>query len=136
MARERLPQYADHFFVANTWEWIPPLRFDFVRTELVYVPGEYEREYVQFLLRNYLQPGGLLLVANYIEDHPDPMHGLFPGNHPTAHIMERLAELGFQAAGYRDGYDPERGRKVRIAIVRPGADSSVRAGSRAGCGRS
>jgi SAM-dependent methyltransferase len=118
LARQRLPQYADHLFLGNSFTWMPPRRFDFVRTELVYVPGEYERAYVDHLLQNYLAPAGRLLVANYIEDHPDPMHGLLPGCHPTRHILERLAELGRPADDYRDGYDPVKGRKVRIAIVR------------------
>jgi SAM-dependent methyltransferase len=117
LARQRLPQYADHFFVANAWDWTPPVRLDLVRTELVYVPAEYERPYVEHLLRHYLNPGGRLLVANYVEDHPDPAHGIVPGSHPTARILDRLAELGFSAVGYRDGYDPVKGRKVRVAVL-------------------
>lgn len=119
LAKQRLPQFADRFFVANAFEWIPPLRFDYVRTELVYVPGEYERAYLDRLMERYLQPGGHLLVANYVEDHPDPAKGIMPGSHPTKRILERLAELGFEAAGHRDGYDPVKDRRVRIAILGP-----------------
>ena len=43
LAKQRLPRFADHFFVGNSFTWLPPRRFDFVRTELVYVPGDYER---------------------------------------------------------------------------------------------
>jgi SAM-dependent methyltransferase len=32
LARQRLPRFADHFYVGNAFEWIPPRRFDFVRT--------------------------------------------------------------------------------------------------------
>lgn len=71
LAEKRLPQYADHFFVGNSFEWVPSRTFDFVRTELVYVPGEFERQYVEFLLENYVSPGGRLLVASYMEDMPD-----------------------------------------------------------------
>lgn len=117
MARQRLPHYADHFFVGNSFTWIPPRRFDFVRTELVYVPGEYERAYVDHLLAHYVAPAGRLLIANYLEDHPDPARGLLPGSHPTRHILERLAELGVAVSGYRDGYDPTRERRVRVAFV-------------------
>jgi SAM-dependent methyltransferase len=40
LAKNRLPQYADNFIVANAFYWILSKRFDFVRTELVYVPAE------------------------------------------------------------------------------------------------
>jgi SAM-dependent methyltransferase len=117
LARRRLPRYADHFFVGNAYTWLPGQRFDFVRTELVYVPAEYERQYLDHLLANYLLPGGRLLVANYAEDHPHPEQGLLPGCHPTQHILERLAELGFRGLPYRDGYDAAKGRKVRVAVL-------------------
>jgi SAM-dependent methyltransferase len=119
LAKERLPQFADHFFVGNAFAWIPPRRFDFVRTELVYVPAAYERQYLAFLAEQYLNPGGRLLVANYGEGAPDPERGILPGSHPTRHILERLADLGVQVLGHKDGYDPVKGRRTRVAIVAP-----------------
>jgi SAM-dependent methyltransferase len=117
LAQQRLPHLADRFFIANAFEWRPPLRFDFVRTELVYVPGEYERQYVTHLLEQYLKPGGRLLIANYGEDDPDPARGLLPGSRPTRYILDRLAELGFTVSGYQDGVHPASQNKTRIAIV-------------------
>jgi SAM-dependent methyltransferase len=117
LARRRLPRHADHFFVGNAYEWQPPRRFDFVRTELVYVPAEHEREFVRRLLRDYLSPGGKLLVANYAEDMPDPARGLLPGNHPTRKIRDRLAELGFEPIDFKDDHDPVKGRRVRVAVL-------------------
>jgi SAM-dependent methyltransferase len=117
MARQRLPQYADHFFVANAFTWTPPIRFDVVRSELCYVPADCERAYVQHLLTHYFKPGGRLLVANYSERLEHPERGLLPGSHPTRFILERLAELGFEPTGYRDGYDPIKDRHVRVAIL-------------------
>ena len=93
------------------------MRFDFVRTELVYVPGDYEPQYVAFLLTHHLKPGGKLLVANYAEDHPNPEKGLLPGSHPTTNILGRLNELGYTPVSHCDGYDPVKDRKVRIAIL-------------------
>ena len=121
LARRRLPQVADHFFVGNAREWIPSLRFDYVRTELVYVPAEYEKSYVGHLLKSYLKLGGRLLVTNYTEDHPNPEKGIMPGSHPTKRIVERLSELGFEVLEHRDGYDPVKGRKTRIAILTHGS---------------
>ena len=119
LARKRLPQWADRFQVGNAYEWQPPRRFDFVRTELVYVPGEHERQYVLHLLANYLNPGGKLLVANYAEDMPNPERGLMPGNHPTRKLLDRLTELGFAPVDCKDGFDPVKGRRVRVAMLVP-----------------
>ena len=113
----RLPRWADRFSVANAYEWRPPRRFDFVRTELVYVPGDHERRYLLHLLTHYLNPGGRLIVANYAEDMPNPELGLMPGNHPTRNLLDRLAELGFAPSDVKDGYDPVKGRRVRVAVL-------------------
>ncbi|MDP9353615.1 MAG: class I SAM-dependent methyltransferase, partial [Chloroflexota bacterium] len=37
LARQRLPHWQDRIFVGNALNWIPPWRFDFVRTGLEYV---------------------------------------------------------------------------------------------------
>jgi SAM-dependent methyltransferase len=117
LARRRLPQYAENLFVANAWDWRPPRRFDFVRTELVYVPGELERQYVDHLLAHYLAPGGRLLIANYGEGQANPARGLLPGSHPTRFLLERLDELGLVPVGYCDGEDPVKGSRTRVAIL-------------------
>jgi SAM-dependent methyltransferase len=51
LARRRLPQCADRIFHGNALTWEPPRRFDFVRTELVYVPADRQRELVERLLQ-------------------------------------------------------------------------------------
>jgi SAM-dependent methyltransferase len=117
LARGRLPEYAGRLFRGNAFYWTPPRRFDFVRTELVYVPGDYEREYVQRLLDEFLNPGGRLLVANYGEGRPHPESGLLPGSHPARDILVRLKNLGFATETFCDGYDPIKGRRVRIAAL-------------------
>ncbi len=67
LARQRLPQFADHFFAGNAYFWQPIRRFDFVRTELVYVPAENERSYVERMIQFYQEPEGKLLVANGLD---------------------------------------------------------------------
>ena len=117
LARLRLPQYESQLFVGNAFTWQPPRRFDFVRTELVYVQAEQEKPYLERLLQLFLAPGGSLLVANYMEDLPHPEAGMLPGSFPTRYIQERLAQLGYTPSGFQDGFDPIKGRKVRIAIL-------------------
>lgn len=117
LARMRLPGFADNFWVGNSFTWMPPRRFDFVRTELVYVPGDREREYIEFLLDNHLTAGGRLLIANYMEGMEDPGLGSLPGSYPTRYLEDRLQEIGVVAERYVDGFDPVRGRRIRVAVV-------------------
>jgi hypothetical protein len=117
LAQRRLPALATHFSVANARTHQPARRFDFVRTELVYVPANDEAGYVAHLLTEYLSPGGMLLVTNYMEDQPDVAERIVAGAHPTTNIVDRLKALGFLVSGWRDGIDPVKGRKTRVAIV-------------------
>jgi SAM-dependent methyltransferase len=117
LARKRLPQYADQFFVGNAMTWLPPQRFDFVRTELVYVPAECEEQYIEFIVKNHLNPGGKLLVANYGEGLTNQEQRIPKGAHPTSNIIQHLRELGTNAVQFKDGYDPIKGKKTRVAIL-------------------
>ena len=65
LAKERLPDHTANLFVGNALTWQPPRTFDYVRTELCYVPKEYQRQYVLRLVDEFLAPGGRLLVAEY-----------------------------------------------------------------------
>lgn len=123
LARRRLPQWADRFFIGNALTWQPPMRFDFVRTELVYVPADLEREYIDVLRTTYLNPAGKLLIAQYGEGNDNPQAGLLPGCHPTRFILDRLTDLGIPVIGYKDGVDAVKGRRTRIAIVAAGAEN-------------
>lgn len=71
LARQRLPQWRDRIFVGNALDWEPPMRFDFVRTELVYVPRSRRREYVERLLHHFLTPRGRLIVCSYGSSRPE-----------------------------------------------------------------
>jgi SAM-dependent methyltransferase len=117
LAQQRLPAFAENFFVGNGFNWIPPRSFDFVRTELVYVPAEYESDYVARLLEKVVAPGGCLLVANYGEGLPDPMCGLLSGSFGTADILAHLADLGLRPIRACDGLIPSENRRVRIAVL-------------------
>lgn len=68
LARRRLPQWADRIFVGNARKWMPPRRFDFVRTGLEYAPPGRERALVDHLLEQVVAPGGRLIVGTYNEE--------------------------------------------------------------------
>jgi trans-aconitate methyltransferase len=63
LAWRRLPQWADRIYVGNALTWEPPQRFDFVRTELVYVPVDRRADYVHRLLSAVVAPGGRMIVC-------------------------------------------------------------------------
>jgi SAM-dependent methyltransferase len=65
LARSRLPQWADRILVGNALTWEPPKRFDFVRTELVYVPESRQLDLLARLLDDVVAPGGRLIVCGY-----------------------------------------------------------------------
>src|SRR5262245_32930154 len=110
LARTRLPDYADRLYVGNAWDWTPPGRFDFVRTELVYVPEPLQGAYVARLLADYLAPGGRLLAAQYLGSATGA------GEPP---IDRHLEELGHPVADVKRGFW-EGTEYTRIAVVRAG----------------
>ena len=65
LARTRLPQWQDRIFVGNVMMWDPPRRFDYVRTELIYVPEPRQPELIARLLNRVVAPGGRLIVCAY-----------------------------------------------------------------------
>jgi 2-polyprenyl-3-methyl-5-hydroxy-6-metoxy-1,4-benzoquinol methylase len=64
LARQRFPRNRDSFHVANAFHWSPKRRYDFVRTNLEYVP---EPDWVVFVQRQYdaVSPGGRLILCHY-----------------------------------------------------------------------
>lgn len=110
LAQKRLPQYADHLFLGNAWDWTPPQTFDYVNTTLDYVPAELREAFVHRLLECYVQPGGCLLIAEYV--------GRTTGV-PTISIDEQLRQWGFSREVVKTSHlkqDPLR--QTRIAVVR------------------
>lgn len=71
LARRRLPHWRDRIFVGNALFWEPAARFDYVRTELVYVPTTRRREYCHRLLQRFVAPGGRLILCSYGSSRPD-----------------------------------------------------------------
>ena len=65
IARSRSPQWADRIFVGNALTWVPPLRFDFVRTNLDYVPPRRRRDLVERLIREVVAADGRLIIGVY-----------------------------------------------------------------------
>lgn len=87
LARRRLPRWAGRIYVGNALGWTPPLRFDFVRTGLEYVPPPRARELVEWLLGHVVSPGGRLVVGKFNEEVERRI------------LEERVASWGFRISG-------------------------------------
>ena len=64
----RLPHWADRIWTGNAMTWVPPRRFDVVRTGLDYVPPRRRAEFVARLLDEVVSPGGRLVVGVFNEE--------------------------------------------------------------------
>jgi SAM-dependent methyltransferase len=95
LARRRLPQWAERIFVGNALTWVPPRRFDFVRTGLEYVPARRQRDLVAHLLHDVVAPGGRLIIGVYSEENdttraaPSEEEGVAGWGFPIAGRTER-----------------------------------------------
>ena len=90
LARQRLPDYVDHFWVANAWSWRPPRKFRYVYTLHDCVPAELSGNYVDRLLARYVEPDGRLIVGAY---------GSYSQNQPARDVAAELAKAGHEVAG-------------------------------------
>jgi 8-oxo-dGTP pyrophosphatase MutT (NUDIX family) len=110
LARERLPQWRERIHVGNALTWVPRRRFDFVRTELVYVPDDLQPGFVRRLLDEVVDVGGRLIVCGY----GSPRSGLVA--HPVGRVLRAAGfepELEYAAVAPEGG-----GAIVEVAVLR------------------
>jgi SAM-dependent methyltransferase len=91
LARHRLPDWAERIHVGNVIDWRPPMRFDFVRTGLEYVPHRRRQELLGRLLDEVVAPGGRLIIGVFNEYRD------LPQDEPT--VEETVASWSFVVSG-------------------------------------
>jgi GNAT superfamily N-acetyltransferase/SAM-dependent methyltransferase len=112
LARERLPHWPDRIFLGDALTWEPPRRFDFVRTELLYVPERRQADLVARLLADVLSPGSRLIVCGY----GSPRSGL-----PTHPVRELVRSFGYEPVFALAAEAPEGGGPiVELAVIEAG----------------
>jgi SAM-dependent methyltransferase len=119
LARQRVPHWRHRIFVGNALTWDPPMRFDFVRTELVYVPATRRGEYVDRLLTRGVAPGGRLIVCSYGSSRPEGAR--------AALLVDELSALGHRIHRVDDVTSEEHGFVITRAVTlvaSPGAGAS------------
>jgi len=83
------------------------MKFDFVRTEVVYVPDELQDDYIRKLLKDYVKPDGKLLITEYRSRKYD-------GSDPW--INEKLNKNGYKIKYYMPGFW-EGKELTRVAVM-------------------
>jgi predicted pyridoxine 5'-phosphate oxidase superfamily flavin-nucleotide-binding protein len=101
LARRRLPQWAERIHLGDARTWEPPRRFDFVRTELVYVEEDERASYVARLLERFLEPGGRLIVCGYSGDE----------------VRRQLRGWSYEPVAEREWRSTRSGRLSELAVV-------------------
>ena len=110
LGRQQRPQWANRIFLGNALNWKPPMRFDFVRVELAYVPEERQSDLLQRLLGEVVASGGRLIVCGY----GSPRSGVSP--HPVRGLVRSHGyepELEFERPAPEGG-----GSIIEVAVIR------------------
>jgi hypothetical protein len=89
-AKQRLPQYASHFWVANAWAWRPPRTFRYVYSVYDCVPEALLPAYIRRLVTQYVAPGGTLIMGAY---------GSSTKQEAAREIAADITAAGFRVAG-------------------------------------
>lgn len=73
LARIRLPQWQDRFYLGNALYWTPPQKYRYVCVkELDYVPRARRKEFFRHLLGMYVAKGGRLILGPWTERKNEP----------------------------------------------------------------
>jgi SAM-dependent methyltransferase len=114
LARQRLPHWRERIFVGNALFWEPPTRFDFVRTELVYVPRTLRQQYTERLLSRFVALGGQLIICSYGSSRPEGVRAEL--------LIDELRDWGLAINRVDDVVSPEHGFVItRVVSVAHGA---------------
>jgi hypothetical protein len=109
LARERLPHRAGRNLEGNAAAWVPPLRFDVVRTGLEYAPRPRRAALLAHLRAHALQPGGRLLVGPYTEERDE--------TRARPSLEDEVRSFGFAPASRLERPHPRDDRAVRRLLV-------------------
>jgi SAM-dependent methyltransferase len=104
LARERLPAWRAQILVGNALDWHPPRRFDYVRTNVDYVPEHRRPELLRRLLADVVEPGGRLIVGVFNEEADE-----------TA-LEAAATSWGLIVAGHTERAHPDTRELVRRAF--------------------
>ena len=118
LAQHRLPHWRDRIWIGNALDWAPPHRFDYVRTELVYVPPQRRRQYIERLLGDMVAPGGRLILCSYGSSRLEGIR--------SEPLVDELSAWHLEPAGSEDVISPVHGFVItRVVWLRAPRDGRV-----------
>ncbi len=103
--RDRLPEYKENIHLGNGFTWHPKMRFDYVRTELCYVPKDYQKAFLNRLVGIFLKIEGSLLATEYHSQ-----------NDPPIWESEALNKMGFQVSETKSGIWKQK-ELTRVSVL-------------------
>lgn len=107
LARRRLPAWADRIEVGNVLEHTPKRRYQLVATALDYVPPARRRESIERIFRDYLVPGGRVVLR------PERLRKREPD------LAEQASALGLSVGGVLTREHPSTGELRRSVWLAP-----------------
>ncbi len=110
LAQKRLSFHRSNLFVGNIWNWQPPQRFNYVRTELDYVPRNYHKPLLERLLKEFITKNGKLIISQYRNRQDDLTDNW---------IDSELEECGFKVIATHSGYSTDGLELCRVAVLHP-----------------
>ena len=91
LAKNRLPQWREHFFIGNSFFWKPKQKFDYIHVGgLGQVPEDDESMFFEHLMENYLVDGGRMILGPAWYDNEDSR---YKG-------IKKLLDSGISPSGY------------------------------------
>ena len=89
LAKKRLPQWYERFFIGNAFYWKPEQKFDYIHTSAK-VPEDDKHMYYEHLMENYLADGGRMIIGPYWYENEDTVQKnlLGFGLSPTGYIIK------------------------------------------------
>jgi len=107
LARRRLPQWHDHFYLGNTFFWKPEHKFDYLHIGgLGQVPEDDELKFFNHLMDHYLADGGRLILGPTWSDSDDSR---YKG-------VQKLLDSGIIPTGYIEKTHYNNPNRLRRAI--------------------
>ena len=107
LAKNRLPQWREHFFICNSFLWKPELKFDYIHVGgLGQVPEDDERMFFEHLMENYLVDGGRMILGPCWYDNEDSR---YKG-------IKKLLDSGISPSGYIEKTHYKNPNMLRRAV--------------------
>lgn len=107
LAKNRLPQWHERFFIGNSFFWKPEQKFDYIHVGgLGQVPEDDERMFFEHLMKNYVVDGGRIILGPYWHINEDSQYS----------GIKKLLDSGISPNGYIEKTHYKNPNMLRITM--------------------